>query len=343
MRIAVLGASGYAGLELLRLVLRHPRLELAAATSEQRAGEAVADSFPALRGLVDLTFEAADAASLASRVDAAFTALPHATAAPLVAGLRKGGVTVIDISADFRLTDRDTYEQWYGPHGAPELFDAGVYGLPEVHGAALRGAELVAAPGCYPTGALLPMLPFLRAGLVEPEVIVDAKSGASGAGRTLADGFLFSELAGNAHAYKVAAHRHTPEMEQEASRAAGRPVAVTFVPHLLPVIRGIATSVFLRPEAPLTAADAREVLASAYDDAPFVRVLPLGEAPSLQAVRGSNFCDVSAFVDERHGKLIVLSAIDNLVKGAGGQGVQCLNLTQGWNETEGLLEAPLVP
>jgi len=343
MRIAVLGASGYSGLELLRLVLRHPRLELAAVTSERRAGEAVADCFPALRGLVDLAFESADAEKLVGRVDAAFTALPHSTAAPLVAGLRKGGVTVVDISADFRLHSREDYATWYGTHGAPELFDAGIYGLPEVYGEALRGAELVAAPGCYPTGALLAMLPFLREGWVEPDVIVDSKSGASGAGRTLSDGFLFSELSGNVHAYKVAEHRHIPEMEQEASLAAGEPVAVTFVPYLLPVIRGIATSVFLRPRKALSAEAARDLLLRAYADAPFVRVLPAGETPSLQAVRGSNFCDVAAFVDERHGKLIVLSAIDNLVKGAGGQGVQCLNLTQGWDETEGLLEAPLVP
>ena len=343
MRIAVLGASGYSGLELLRLVLRHPRLELVAATSEQRAGEPVADCFPALRGLVDLEFESADAAKLVGRVDAAFTALPHATAAPLVAGLRKGGVKVVDISADFRLHSEEDYAEWYGPHGAPEIFAAGTYGLPEVYGAKLHGAELIAAPGCYPTGALLPMLPFLRGGHVEPDVIVDSKSGASGAGRTLADGFLFSELSGNVRAYKVAAHRHIPEMEQEASLAAGEPVAVTFVPYLLPVIRGIATSVFLRPRRELTAGAARQILLDAYADAPFVRVLPPGEAPSLQAVRGSNFCDVAAFVDERHGKLIVLSAIDNLVKGAGGQGVQCLNLSEGWAETEGLLEAPLVP
>jgi N-acetyl-gamma-glutamyl-phosphate reductase len=343
MRVAVLGASGYAGLELLRLVLRHPRLELVAATSEQRAGERVGECFPALRGLVDLAFEPADAESLAGRVDAAFTALPHSTAAPLVAGLRKGGVTVVDISADFRLHSREDYDAWYGPHGAPELFDAGIYGLPEVYGEALRGASLVAAPGCFPTGALLPMLPFLREGLVEPSVIVDAKSGVSGAGRTLSDGFLFAELDGNVHAYKVAAHRHIPEMEQEAGLAAGEPVGVTFVPFLLPAVRGIATSVFLRPRQPLAADRARDVLSRAYRDAPFVRVLPLGESPSLQAVRGSNFCDVGAFVDERHGTLILLSAIDNLVKGAGGQGVQCLNLTQGWDETEGLLEAPLLP
>jgi N-acetyl-gamma-glutamyl-phosphate reductase len=344
MRVAVLGASGYAGLELVRLVLRHPELELRAVTSEQRAGEALGEAFPAFRGLVDLTLESADPAKLADRVDVAFTALPHATAAPLVAGLRNAGVTVIDISADFRLRDRATYEAWYGPHGAPELFSAGVYGLPEVYREALRGAQLVAAPGCYPTGALLPLLPFLRDGLVETSgIFVDAKTGVSGAGRSLQEGFLFAELDGNARAYKVASHRHGPEIEQEASLAAGEPVAVTFVPYLLPAVRGIVTSVFLRPRMPLGEAEARSVLERAYADAPFVRVLPAGETPCLQSVRGSNFCDVAVVADERHGTLVVLSALDNLVKGAGGQGVQCLNLVAGWDETLGLLEAPLVP
>ena len=344
MRVGVVGASGYSGLEVLRIVLRHPRLELVAATSEQRAGQVVGEAFPSLRGLVPLHFEALDPTQLASRVDVAFTCLPHATAAPVVAALRKAGVQVVDISADFRLRDPALYEEWYGPHAAPELFGQAVYGLPEVYREELRGAGLVAAPGCYPTGALLPMLPFLREGVVAPgPVIVDAKSGVSGAGRAVAEGFLFSELDENVHAYKVAAHRHGPEIAQEASIAAGRPVGVTFVPHLLPVIRGISSAVYLQPSQPLGAADARAILERAYRDAPFVRVLPEGETPALSSVRGSNFCDLAAIPDERNGTLVVLSALDNLVKGAGGQGVQCLNLSQGWEETLGLLEAPLRP
>jgi N-acetyl-gamma-glutamyl-phosphate reductase len=344
MRVGVVGASGYSGLEVLRIVLRHPRLELVAATSEQRAGRAVGEAFPSLRGLVSLDFEALDPVSLAGRIDVAFICLAHATAAPVVAALRKAGVRVVDISADFRLRDPAVYEEWYGPHGAPELFGQAVYGLPEVYRSELAGAELVAAPGCYPTGALLPMLPFLREGVVAPgPVIVDAKSGVSGAGRSLSEDFLLGELDENVRAYKVAAHRHGPEIAQEASAAAGRPVGVTFVPHLLPVIRGIASAVYLQPSAPLSGQDARAILERAYRDAPFVRVLPEGETPSLANVRGSNFCDVAAIPDERNGTLVVLSTLDNLVKGAGGQGVQCLNLTQGWDETLGLLEAPLRP
>ena len=344
LRVAVLGASGYAGLELLRIVLRHPRLELAAITSEQRAGRPLGEAFPSLRGLSPLRYEALEAERLAGRVDAVFSCLHHGTAAPAVTALRKAGLPVVDLSADFRLRELAAYEQWYGPHKAPELFGAAVFGIPELHREAMRGAGLVAAAGCYVTAALLPMLPFLRAGLVLPgPVIVDAKSGVSGAGRSLEDKYLFAELDGNVQAYKVASHRHVAEMEQEASLAAGRPVGVTFVPQLLPVIRGIAASVYLRPAAPLTTEDARAVLAEAYREDFFVRVLPAGEAPALQSVRGSNFCDVAAFVDPRHGTLVALATLDNLVKGASGQMVQCLNCMMGWPETLGLLEAPLVP
>jgi N-acetyl-gamma-glutamyl-phosphate reductase len=344
MKVAVVGASGYTGLELLRIVLRHPRLELEAVTSQQRAGRVVGEAFPALRGLVDLRFEAFDPAAIGGRVEAAFVCLPHAQAARAVAALRKGGVRVVDLSADFRLRDPEVYRAWYGEHGAPELFGQAVYGLPEVHRQALAGAELVAAPGCYPTSALLPLIPFLRAGWVEPQpIFVDAKSGVSGAGRNVDAAYLFAELDENAKAYKVAAHRHAPEIEQEASAAAGQAVGITFVPHLLPTIRGIITSVYLRPRRRLRSAEARELLEEAYRDARFVRVLPEGETPSLAAVRGSNFCDVTAVVDERQGTLIGLSALDNLVKGAGGQAVQCLNLMSGFEESCGLLEAPLAP
>ncbi|MCZ6785390.1 MAG: N-acetyl-gamma-glutamyl-phosphate reductase [Proteobacteria bacterium] len=342
MKVAVVGASGYVGLELLRLVLRHPRLELAAATSEQRAGRPVGEAFPALRGLVDLAFEEAVPEALARRAEVAFTALPHAASAPIVAGLRKAGVTVIDLSADFRFRSLEVYEEWYGAHKAPDFFGQAVYGLPELYGAELRGAELAASAGCYPTGALLPLVPFLREGLIEPSpIFIDAKSGVSGAGRKLEVGLLFSELDGNSLAYKVGQHRHTPEIEQEAAVAAGEPVSVTFVPYLIPTIRGIVSSVLVQTRGGLTTEAALEVLARAYADAPFVRVLPAGEMPRLQAVRGSNFCDLTAVADERRGTLVLLSAIDNLVKGAAGQAVQCLNLMRGWEESEGLLEAPL--
>jgi len=343
--VGVVGASGYTGLELLRILLRHPELEIAAVTSEQRAGRPVGDAFPALRGTTDLRFEAADAASLAGRVELAFTALPHATSAPVVRELRKAGIRVVDLSADFRLRDLDTYRATYGDHGAPELLAEAVYGLPELYRERIREAALVAAPGCYPTGALLPLVPFLRDGLVEPlGILVDAKSGISGAGRKVEEHLLFAELDENVRAYKVGnAHRHVPELEQEASAAAGEPASMTFVPHMLPLVRGIATTVFARPTARLSAEDARAVLAKAYEGERFVRVLPAGETPALRTVRGSNFCDVAAFADERTGALILLSALDNLGKGASGQAVQCANLMRGLPEATGLVDAPWVP
>lgn len=345
MKVAVIGASGYTGLELLRILLRHPRFEIAAVTSEQRAGLAVGEAFPALRGQLDLQFEPADPTAIAGRVELAFTALPHAASAPTVRALRESGVVVVDLSADFRLSDAETYRTWYGEHAAPDLFGHAVYGLPELYREALQGAELVAVPGCYPTSALLPLVPLLRAGLVESTGIhIDAKSGVSGAGRKLDASLLFAELDGNCSAYKPGyAHRHAPEIEQEASRAAGREVRVTFVPHLLPTIRGIVTSVYARPSAEFTQAAARAALESAYAAERFVRVLPIGETPSLQAVRGSNFCDVAVFADTRNDCVVLLSALDNLVKGASGQAVQCANLMCNFPEEMGLLEPPLVP
>ena len=344
MRIAVVGASGYTGLESLRILHRHPSCEIVAATSEQRAGQSVGEAYPALRGIIDLRFESADPEALARKADAAILCLPHATAAPIAAGLRKAGVRVVDLSADFRFSDLALYEAWYGPHGAPELFGQGVYGLPELYREAIRGADLVAAAGCYPTSVLIPMVPFLRAGVVQTEGIhIDSKSGVSGAGRKLAEPYLMAEMDGNAMAYAVASHRHGPEIEQQASAAAGSEVRVSFVPHLLPTVRGMLSSIYLRTTRPLGQEEARAILAEAWADEPFVRMLPVGETPQLRNVRGSNFCDVNVFADERNGTLVALAAIDNLVKGASGQGVQCLNLMAGFEETAGLGEAPLSP
>ena len=345
MRVAIVGASGYTGLEAIRIVLRHPQLELAAITSEQRDGMAAGDAFPGLRGLLDLRFEKLDTASLAGRVDAALCCLPDGPAAKAVAALHQAGTTVVDLAGNFRLQRMDDYTLWYGEHAAPQLFGKAVYGIPELYRGQLAGAKLAAAAGCYPTASLLPLLPFLRAGLIETTgIAIDAKSGVSGAGRTLADGYLFGELEGNPHAYKPGGvHRHVPEMEQEAAAAAGEAIRLCFVPHLLPISRGMLCSVITRPRRSLSTADALEVLAGAYADEPFVRVLPEGELPEVAAVRGTNFCDVSAVSDERSGTLLLLSSLDNLVKGASGQMVQCLNAMLGFDETAGLLVAPLLP
>ena len=344
MRVAVIGASGYTGLEAVRIVLRHPELELAVATSEQRAGVSFGDAFPALRGLTDVVLERNEPTTLAGRVDVAITCLPHAASAPTVSAIRKAGIPVLDLSADFRLRSADVYKDWYGEHKAPQLFGQAVYGLPEVYRDELKGAELVAAPGCYPTGALLPMLPFLRAALVESQgIFIDSKTGVSGAGRSLQDGFLFAELEGNSRAYKVGSHRHGPEIEQEASLASGDPVTVTFIPYLIPTVRGIVSSVLMRSKGKLGADEAQQLLEETYSGEPFVRVLPPGETPALQSVVGSNFCDVAVTVDERNGCVVALSAIDNLIKGSGGQAIQCLNIIQGWDEMAGLAEVALVP
>jgi N-acetyl-gamma-glutamyl-phosphate reductase len=345
MKVAVVGASGYTGLELLRVLLRHPDFEIAAVTSEQRAGRSIGEAFPSLRGLLDLELESANPASLAERVELAFTALPHAASAPVVRDLRAAGVRVADLSADFRLRDLETSETWYGAHKAPELVGTAVYGLPELHRERIAGAELVAVPGCYPTSVLVPLVPFLREGVVETSPVwVDSKSGVSGAGRKLDDAYLFAEVDSNCKAYKVGrAHRHVPEIEQEASAAVGSPVRINFVPYLLPTIRGIVTTIFLRTRGVLSAEAAHEVLTRAYAGERFVRVLPPGETPALASVRGSNFCDVAAFPDQEGRGLILLSALDNLVKGAAGQAVQCANLMVGRPEETGLLEAPIVP
>lgn len=344
MRVAIFGASGYTGLELVRILLRHPGFEIVVATSEQRAGQPVGEAFPSLRGQTALVFEPAVPERIAGRVDFAFTALPHAASSPTVAQLREAGVPVADLSADFRLRDLGVYRDWYGEHAAPDLFGKAVYGLPELYRDSLAGAELVACPGCYPTGALLPLVPFLRAGLVEPEgIAVDAKSGVSGAGRKAEASLLFGEIDANARAYNVGAHRHGPEIEQEASVAAGAPVQVTFVPQLIPTTRGIATSVYCRTRQAVSAADAHRVLSEAWGSEPFVRVLAPGETPSLQSVQGTNFCDVAAFADERNGTLVLLSALDNLVKGASGQAVQCANLMTGQPEDTALREPAALP
>jgi N-acetyl-gamma-glutamyl-phosphate reductase len=345
MRVAVIGASGYTGLELLRILFRHPEIEVVVATSEQRAGTPVGEAFPSLRGLTELCFESNQPADIAKRVDLAFTALPHSASAPTVAALREAGIRVLDLSADFRLRDLATYRTWYGEHKAAELLESAVYGLPEVYRESLQKTDLVAVPGCYPTSVLLPLLPFLREGLIETRgIIADSKSGVSGAGRKLDDAFLFAELDGNCKSYKVGnQHRHVPEMEQEASAMAGNDVSISFVPHLLPTIRGIVSSIYVRPKQSLSTDAARAVLEQAYAGERFVRVLPAGESPSLAAVRGSNFCDVTAFADERNGTLILLSALDNLVKGSSGAAVQCANLLCGFPEETALLEAPLVP
>jgi N-acetyl-gamma-glutamyl-phosphate reductase len=345
LSVAVVGASGYAGLELLRLLIGHPRVRVTAVTSEQSAGKTVGDLYPSLGGAYDLRLEPLDAKAVAEKAEAVFVALPHTAAMEPVARLVRSGRTVIDLSADYRLSEPAAYERWYRkPHTQPDLLRTAVYGLPELHRDRLRKASLVANPGCYPTGALLGLAPLVREGLIRPDTIVmDAKSGISGAGRTGSVAYSFSELNEAVSAYSIGSHRHTPEIEQELGRIAGRPVTVTFTPHRVPMTRGILTTLYAEQARDLTEGAVREVFETAYGGEPFVRVLGGDQAPDTAHVRGSNTCELRPYLDSRTKRVVVVAAIDNLVKGAAGQAIQNLNLTQGWEETLGLDRAGMFP
>lgn len=337
IRVAVIGATGYAGAELVRILAGHPNVELTAATSRQYAGRAVGEVYPALNGAVSLTCEAYDADAVAAVSDAAVLALPHELSMTVVPDLLARGLRVVDLSADFRFDDPDRYASAYQPHSAPELLAETVYGLSEIYGEQVAGARLVGNPGCYPTSVLLPLVPLVRRGLVETDFLVaDAKSGVSGAGRSLSLATHFCEVHESFKPYKVAAHRHNPEMDMVLSREAGESVHLTFVPHLVPMSRGMQTTIYARSRGGADAAAAMACLGEAYQGSPFVRLLEAGQTPATRSVRGTNFCDIAVSADPVNGRLIVMSAIDNLVKGASGQAVQNLNLMFGLDETAGL-------
>jgi len=347
--VAIVGASGYTGAELMRLLARHPGVEVVQVMAKRAAGQRVVDVFPHLAA-VDLAIEAFDPDAVAVRARLAFAALPHGESAPVVAALHERGVAVLDLSADFRLHDPAAWATWYGDaahaHPAGALVGQAVYGLPERHRAAVRGARLVAVPGCYPTAAILAASPLLAAGLIESDgLVVDAKSGASGAGRSPSQATHFADVGEGVRPYKVGGtHRHTPEIEQELAIAAGRELRVLFTPHLVPMARGILACVYARPTDASRAADAyRAALVDAYAGEPFVEVLAPGRLPDTAFVRGSNRAQVTAVFDLRSGLVLAMSAIDNLVKGAAGQAVQCMNLVLGLPETTGLDQLALFP
>ncbi|HQL87685.1 MAG: N-acetyl-gamma-glutamyl-phosphate reductase [Lentisphaerae bacterium] len=338
--VAIVGASGYAGEELLRLLLRHPAAELTAATSRQYAGQAVGAVFPRYREC-QLPFINPDAEQIAGRAEVAFLALPHGLAAEYAVPLLARGVKVIDISADFRLRDTEVYARYYKTsHPAPELLSRAVYGLPERYADAIRTADLIACPGCYPTSVILPVAALLHAKLVETTGIeAISLSGVTGAGRKVDLPYLFPECNESIRPYAVTGHRHLPEIEQELAVAAGVPanaIVINFVPHLLPVNRGILSTILLQARPGTTAETAVECLRAAYDGKPFVRILNPGELADTKHVTMTNMCEIGCAFDARTGRLIVSSAIDNLTKGASGQAVQCLNLSMGLPEDAGL-------
>jgi N-acetyl-gamma-glutamyl-phosphate reductase len=339
----VIGASGYTGADLVRLAARHPAIEIAVLTANSHAGKPMAEVYPHLASL-DLPPLVRNEEADWSGVEAVFCGLPHATSQEVIATLPRH-LKVIDMSADFRLRDPAVYEQWYGgPHKAPDLQKEAVYGLTEHYRDEIRAARLVACPGCYPTAVLLLLLPLVKAQLIEPgDLIIDAKSGVSGAGRSPKQNLLFCETGEGLKPYGVASHRHAPEIEQEISKAAGRPVVVNFTPHLVPMSRGELITGYAKLSHGVSAADCAEALHRAYAGEPFVRMAPKGVLPSTQQVRGSNHVVLSVHADRIAGRVIVISALDNLVKGSAGQAIQNFNLMAGLPETTGLEQLPLFP
>jgi len=345
VKVAILGATGYSGIEAVRLLAFHPFVELTVLTSEHYVGREVAQVYRHLAGLDLPAFEELRPDLIKGRAEVVISCLPEHAGIEVIRDLIENGVKVIDLSADFRLKDLEVYRKTYGgEHPAPRLLKEAVYGLTEFHRPEIREARLIANPGCYPTGTLLGTLPLISRDLVDPDsIIVDAKSGTTGARRSPQLEQLFAEVNDNFRAYKVGNHRHAPEMEQEIAGALGREVALMFVPHLLPTNRGILSSIFLRPRSGTTSEDIRAAFEAAYPKTRFIRLLNDGELPELKNVRATNFCEIAFVLDRRSQTLCVLTAIDNLGKGAAGQAIQNLNVMLRFDEAAGLLHPAPVP
>lgn len=346
IRVGVTGATGYTGTELIRILSAHPGARVIRATTESYQGQSMAQVYPHLGRFSSLMGEGLDISDLVSECDVLFTALPHGLPMELAGTVVSGGKKLIDLGADFRLKDPAEYEKWYKhAHKAGDLLVKAVYGQPETNRANLMGSNLVANPGCYPTSAILAAAPLLKNRVVEPEgIIIDSKSGVSGAGRSPTLGVHFSEVNENFKAYSIAGtHRHTPEIEQELTRLAGTRILISFTPHLVPMTRGILTTAYFRLNASLTTRQALDLFGDFYNGEPFVRVRPAGDLPQTKQVWGSNFCDIGVQVDERTGRITVVSVIDNLVKGAAGQAIQNMNIIFGLDETTGLINCPIYP
>jgi N-acetyl-gamma-glutamyl-phosphate reductase len=347
-KIGVLGASGYTGSELVRMLLRHPRAEIVLLTAERSAGKQMREVFPQFSPYELPTLVALDGLDWkALSLDVVFCALPHATTQKVLKDLLAAApaTKVVDLSADFRLADTAAYAKWYGhEHHAPELQREAVYGLAEIHRRDIRKARLVANPGCYTSCAELPLIPLIRAKAIDlDEIVIDAKSGMTGAGRSAKEAMLFSEVSEGFNAYGVGKHRHMAELDQEFSLAAGREVVVTFTPHLLPQNRGILSTIYVRGKRGRTPQELHEILLKFYAKEPFVHVLPFGETPHTRHVRGSNMTMIGVAADRIPGRAIIVSALDNLVKGASGQAIQNMNLVLGYPETMGIDQVALFP
>lgn len=341
IRAAVVGATGYAGAELVRILAGHPDVQLTVITSRKYAGQAFDTIYPSLVRFVDLVCEENDPDTISRDADVVFLALPHKVSMSMAPALMAAGKRVVDLSADFRFSDAAAYEAHYQPHSCPDLLAKAVYGLCEHYGGEIAGADLIGNPGCYPTSVLLPLLPLVADGLIDPATIIaDCKSGVSGAGREATATTHFCHVNESFKAYKVGGHRHTPEIEEKLSMAAAAPVKITFVPHLVPMTRGMQSTIYAVPADGVDAGRVRQCFEAHYADKPFVRLLPDGRVPDSLNVKGTNFCDIGWAMDPGSGRLILLSAIDNLVKGAAGQAVQNMNLMFGVDESAGLDGVP---
>ena len=345
LNIAIVGSSGYTGGELMRILLNHPNASVTAITSEKSAGQAITSIFPHLAGLTALVCEPLDPETISKKADFVFLALPHVTAQEAAFRFHKLGKRIVDLSADYRLSDPALYEKWYEHrHQYPELLKTAVYGLPELHREKIKKASLVANPGCYPTGAILGLAPLLKRGMIDLQsIVIDSKSGVSGAGRSPSLAHHYPEVNEGCMAYKVGSHRHIPEIEQELSIMAETQLTVSFTPHLVPMNRGILTTIYAKVAMQTDSGMLHDLYREFYRNEPFVRILPAGHFPNVRNVRGSNFCDMGIIADARTGRLVVVTAIDNLVKGASGQAVQNMNLMMGIEETSGLEFAGLFP
>ncbi len=341
-RVGIVGGTGYTGVELLRLLASHPQAEVVAITSRAESGRRVDDLFPNLRGLYNLCFTEPNVKELAA-CDVVFFATPHNVAMNLVPELLQAGARVVDLSADYRIRDAQLWSEWYGePHASPDLLAQAVYGLPELNRAQIAQASLVACPGCYPTAVQLGLLPLLQTNLIDRKgIIANAASGASGAGRQAKIDTLLAETAGSFKAYGVAGHRHLPEIEQSLGDIAGSPVEVTFVPHLLPMVRGIHATLYGRLTG--DAGDLQALFENTYADEPFVDVLPAGHCPQTRTVKGANRCQLAVAQPQGRDTVVVMSVIDNLVKGASGQAIQNMNIMLGMPEDAGLQQVGLLP
>ncbi|OGX68232.1 MAG: N-acetyl-gamma-glutamyl-phosphate reductase [Paenibacillus sp. RIFOXYA1_FULL_44_5] len=344
LRVAIVGSTGYGGVELIRLLSNHPYVQITSVISSSNAGTPITDGYPHLQNIVTEYLDPVDPELIKGKADVAFTATPHGVSAELSPRFLEAGIKVIDLSGDFRLP-AELYEKWYKRKAAePEFLQKAFYGLADVYGSEAQGADFISNPGCYPTAASLGLIPALHADVIDrSSIIIDAKSGVSGAGRGLAQNVHFAEMNENFLAYKVNKHQHTPEIEMILERAAGEPVTVTFTPHLLPITRGILCTSYASLKESYTEEELLDLYRNYYLDRPFVRIREKGKWPATKEVWGSNYCDIGLSVDERTGRLTIISVIDNLVKGAAGQAIQNLNLMMGWEETTGLQFVPVYP